>query len=274
LKIIPKEIIELLKIKAVEYNNPAFIRNDPIQVPHQFVKKEDIEISGFLSSIIAWGNRTSIVNNAKRLMNRMGNEPYGFIMNSTEKEIFKLNDFVHRTFNGEDLAGFIISLKAIYSENCGLEHVFTQGYLQENSIESALVHFRKIFMENIEMKRTRKHISDVSKGSAAKRLNMYLRWMVRKDKNGVDFGIWKNIPPSALMIPLDVHVGNVARKLGLLERKQNDWKAVVELTERLRTIEKDDPVKYDFALFGMGMDKYFHGQSLAKSVKNRIDRFH
>ncbi len=259
---ISDRVVELLFEKAGFYNRPEFILTDPVQVPRRFNKKEDIEIAAFLASAIAWGNRTSIINNSKRLMNRMENSPGQFILNAGEKEILKLSDFVHRTFNGDDLSGFLYSLKMIYTEKGGLENVFNRGYKKENSIESALIHFRKVFMSNIKMKRTGKHVSDVSKGSAAKRLNMFLRWMVRNDNNGVDFGIWKEIPPSALMIPLDVHVGNVARKLGLLTRKQNDWKAVIELTGILKTIDPKDPVRFDFALFGMGVNDFLTGEIL------------
>lgn len=243
---------ELLK-KADFYNRPEFINDDPIQVPHSFTKKEDIEISGFLSAAIAWGNRKSIIKNAKKLMEIMDNSPYNFISQANEKEFIPITKFVHRTFNGDDCLGFIYSLKQIYNEQGGLEKVFATGYKTNNSVENSIIYFRKVFMKNIELHRTGKHVSDVSRGSAAKRINMFLRWMVRNDNKGVDFGLWKAIPMSALKIPLDVHTGNVSRKLGLLERKQNDWKSVCELTQILSTIDATDPVRFDFALFGIGV---------------------
>lgn len=264
-KLSPKIISELIE-KADFYNCPNFITNDPIQIPHSFSKKEDIEISGFLSSTIAWGNRTSIIKNAKRLMILMDNSPYDFVKNAKGKELLPLTKFVHRTYNGDDCLGFINSIQNIYNKQGGLETVFTNGFKKANSIESSLLHFREIFMKYLELPRTSKHVSDISKGSAAKRLNMYLRWMVRKDNKGVDFGLWKKIPASALMIPLDVHVGNVAREMGILERKQNDWKSVVELTELLRTINPKDPIIFDFALFGIGVNK--KTTNLPKSIKN------
>ena len=255
MKKIPKDIQKLLIEKVKVFNHPDFILNDPIQVPRQFVKKEDIEIAALLTATISWGNRTSIIKNAKLLLERMDNSPFAFVINASEKEVFRLHDFVHRTFNGDDLAGFLYSLKVIYTEKGGLESVFYEGYKNDYQIESSLIHFRQVFMHNIDLKRTGKHISDVGKGSSAKRLNMFLRWLVRKDDCGVDFGIWNKILPSSLMIPLDVHVGNVARSLGLLERKQNDWKSVLELTSILRKLDPHDPVKFDFALFGMGVQK-------------------
>jgi uncharacterized protein (TIGR02757 family) len=253
-KISQKIISELIE-KADFYNCPDFIKSDPIQIPHSFSKKEDIEISAFLSATIAWGNRTSIINNAKRLMLLMDNSPYDFVKNAKGKELLPLTKFVHRTYNGDDCLGFMYSLQNIYKDHGGLEGVFTKGFKKSYSVESSLLYFHEIFMRYIELHRTGKHVSNISKGSAAKRLNMYLRWLVRSDNKGVDFGLWKEIPASALMIPLDVHVGNVAREMGLLERKQNDWKAVVELTEVLKSINSNDPIIFDFALFGTGVNK-------------------
>lgn len=254
MKKIQKDIITLLLEKAELYNCPEFIKNDPIQVPHKFSKKEDIEIAAFFTASIAWGNRASIINNSKRLMILMENSPFDFITGAKGKELVPLAKFVHRTFNGDDCLGFVYSLKVIYSDYGGLERVFSKGYAQSKNIEGAFTYFRTMFMKNIELYRTGKHVPDIIKGSAAKRLNMFLRWMVRDDKKGVDFGLWKKIPPSALMIPLDVHVGNIARKLNLLERKQNDWKSVKELTEILKTIDPEDPIRFDFALFGMDVN--------------------
>ena len=253
MKKIPLKLASELIKKADLYNCIDFINDDPIQIPHSFTKKEDIEISGFLSAAIAWGNRKSIIKNAKRLMSIMDNSPYQFVTQANEKELIPITKFVHRTFNGDDCLGFIYSLKQIYNEQGGLEKVFTTNYKTNCSIEESIIYFRKVFMKNIELHRTGKHVSDVARGSAAKRINMFLRWMVRNDNKGVDFGLWKNISMSALKIPLDVHTGNVSRKLGLLERKQNDWKAVCELTQNLSFIDVNDPVRFDFALFGIGV---------------------
>ena len=237
-----------------QYNHVDFIASDPVQIPHRFTRKEDIEISAFLTATIAWGNRKSIINNGLRLMELMDNSPYNFLMDDdflSERQD-EIRRFVHRTFNGEDCLFFLKSLQNIYKNHGGLETIFTVGFQQENSVFGALKHFRNVFTEISHEKRAEKHLSDVLSNSSAKRLNMFLRWMVRSDENGVDFGLWKNIPTSALMLPLDVHTGNVSRELGLLTRKQNDWKAVEEITEILRTFDANDPVKYDFALFGLG----------------------
>lgn len=246
------EIKILLDNACNHYNHPDFIENDPIQIPHRFSRKEDIEIAGFLSASIAWGQRKTIIRNGWRLMERMDFAPFDFIME--EDDFTPFLDFVHRTFNGQDCIFSLRSLKNIYQNHGGLEQVFTEGFQQDNTIFSALKHFRKVFLEVEHEERTRKHLSDVSKNSSAKRLNMFLRWMVRNDDKGVDFGLWKNIPMSSLMLPLDVHTGNVGRNLGLLIRRQNDWKAVEEITEILRTFDADDPIKYDFALFGLGVN--------------------
>lgn len=247
------DIKSLLDEAVLKYNHPDFIENDPIQIPHRFSRKEDIEIAGFLSASIAWGQRKSIIKNGWNLMERMDFAPYEFLME--EDDFAPFADFVHRTFNGTDCRHFLRSLKNIYQNHGGLEQVFTRGYQTENTIYGALSHFREVFLEIPHEVRTRKHLSDVNKNSSAKRLNMFLRWMVRRDDCGVDFGLWRNIPMSALMLPLDVHTGNVGRDLGLITRKQNDWKTVQEITENLRAFDADDPVKYDFALFGMGVHK-------------------
>ncbi|HHT22552.1 MAG TPA: TIGR02757 family protein [Bacteroidales bacterium] len=246
------EIKMLLDKAVLRFNHLDFIENDPIQISHRFIRKEDIEIAGFLSASIAWGQRKTIIRNGWRLMARMDFAPFDFIME--EDDFTPFLDFVHRTFNGEDCVFFLHSLKNIYQNHGGLEQVFTEGFQQDNSIFTALKHFRDVFLEVPHEDRSRKHLSDVSKNSSAKRLNMFLRWMVRNDDKGVDFGLWKNIPMSSLMLPLDVHTGNVGRDLGLLTRRQNDWKAVEEITEILRTFDADDPIKYDFALFGLGVN--------------------
>jgi len=251
-----KELKEFLDEKADFYNNPNFIETDPIQIPHKFSLKEDIEIIGFLTATIAWGNRKSIITNGNRLIDIMGSSPFDFIMDFSEDDNYKLNGFVHRTFNEDDLLFFFHSLKNIYKNHNGLEMVFSK-FQEKKSMQSAIHHFKKVFFEIPHLSRTQKHISDPLKNSAAKRINMFLRWMVRKDTNGVDFGIWKSISQSKLSCPLDVHSGNVARKLDLLPRKQNDAKAVLLLDKSLRNMDKDDPVKYDYALFGLGAFEKF-----------------
>jgi uncharacterized protein (TIGR02757 family) len=244
----------LLENQVIKYNQPGFISGDPIEIPHRFTDPHDIAISGFLAATIAWGQRKSIVKSAHQLINWMDASPYDFIKNASEADLKPFNKFVYRTFNGNDCVFFIQSLKNIYQNHGGLQGLFHDGFQQYQNIKDTLVYFNQVFFEIPHLQRTTKHIANPVKGSSAKRLNMYLRWMVRSDKAGVDFGLWKFIPASALMIPLDLHVGNVARHLNLLERKQNDWIAVEELTSRLKEYDKDDPAKYDFALFGMGVN--------------------
>ena len=242
--------------KVIQYNRPTFLDSDPIQIPHSFTLKEDIEISAFLTATIAWGNRKSIITNAKKMMNLLDNSPYDFILNHKKDELARFDEFVHRTFNGEDLKFFIASLKNIYLNHGGMEAVFKKNISKE-SMQPAIASFKEVFFEIPHPKRTTKHISDPSKGSAAKRINMFLRWMVRDASAGVDFGIWKSIPSAYLSCPLDVHSGNVARKLKLLKRKQNDAKALAELDTSLRKMDSNDPSKYDFALFGLGVFEKF-----------------
>ena len=249
------ELKDFLDEKVELYNNFSFIDSDPILIPHQFSSKTDIEISGFLAATISWGNRKSIINNANKLINIMGNSPYDFVMSHTENDLLKVTNFVHRTFNSNDLVTFIKALQNIYQKHDGLEAVFAKNAAQF-SMQNSISDFKKIFFEIEHQPRTQKHISDPSNNSAAKRINMFLRWMVRND-NKVDLGIWKSIPTSALSCPLDVHSGNVARKLGLLNRTQNDGKAVYELDKNLRMLDPNDPVKYDFALFGLGVFEKF-----------------
>jgi len=233
------------------FNSPGFIANDPVSVPHLFERKEDIEISGFLTAIIAWGNRNSIIKNAKLLVKSMDYAPHDFVLNATDPDYRSIQNFVHRTFNSVDLLFFLRSLRMIYREYGGLETVFEKG--AENNLYEALLYFRAVFLSETHEPRSEKHLANVAKNASAKRLCMFLRWMVRNDGRGVDFGLWKNIPASKLMMPLDLHTGNISRKLGLLQRKQNDWKAVEELTSALRRFDPEDPVKYDFALFGLGV---------------------
>ena len=243
--------------KVNSFNHSSFIGSDPIQIPALFDTKENIEISGFLAATLAWGQRPTIIRNALKLVTFMNNNPIEFLLNTPEEEWDTFTEFKHRTFNGIDCLFFLRSLRNIYLNHGGLETVFTRGFQKDQTIFSALVHFRKVFFETEHEHRTEKHVSDVQKGASAKRLNMYLRWMVRSDKNGVDFGIWKQIPASALMLPLDVHTGNISRKLGLLTRTQNDWRAVEEITAKLREFDPVDPIKYDFALFGLGVFEKF-----------------
>lgn len=251
-----KLLKEFLDEKVVQYNNPQFIESDPIQIPHRFSRKEDIEISGFLVATIAWGQRKTIINNGLKLMDLMGDSPYDFVMQFSEKDEERLSGFVHRTFNSIDLTYFMYALQHIYQNHSGMEIIFST-YAKNDSLQLAIHHFKKVFFELPHPKRTQKHVSDPLKNSAAKRINMFLRWMVRNDHAGVDFGIWNSLAPSQLSCPLDVHSGNVARKLKLLKRKQNDGKALSELDTALRSLDNVDPVKYDFALFGLGVFEGF-----------------
>jgi uncharacterized protein (TIGR02757 family) len=241
--------------KVDEYNQPFFIKDDPISIPHQFSKKQDIEIAGFFAAIFSWGNRTAIINKSKELMNLMDNAPHQFVLDHSSDDLKRLKGFQHRTFNTDDLYYFIEFFHQHYLNYDSLEKAFfpSAGY----DVEKGLNHFKESFFSYEHLKRTEKHISSPLQKSTCKRLNMFLRWMVRNDKKGVDFGLWKNILPSKLICPLDVHVARVARKTGLLQRKQNDWLAAVELTEALRKFDKKDPVKYDFALFSLGVIEKF-----------------
>lgn len=251
-----EELKAFLDSKVELYNTVKFIESDPIQIPHLFTKKEDIEIAGFLSATIAWGNRKSIIKNANRMMDLLDHAPYDFVLNHTPDDLKPLKNFVHRTFNGDDFCQFISSLNYIYTTYGGLEQIFALGATSD-SIQPSIHKLKSVFFEIPHLERTKKHISDPLKKSAAKRINMFLRWMVRNDNSGVDFGIWNSISPSVLSCPLDVHSGNVARKLGLLKRKQNDAKALQELDCSLRQLDSKDPVKYDFALFGLGVFEGF-----------------
>jgi uncharacterized protein (TIGR02757 family) len=250
------ELKEFLDEKVTLYNNPKFIDSDPIQIPHTFSKKEDIEIAAFLTATISWGNRKMIIKNAFKMMELLDNSPYDFIINHQEKDLDKFEKFVHRTFNFIDFQQFVKSLKHIYINHKGLEQALAIND-KSNDYQTAIHKFKTTFFEVDHQQRTQKHVSDPLKNSAAKRINMFLRWMVRNDNAGVDFGIWKTHKSANLSCPLDVHSGNVARKLKLLKRKQNDWKALTELDKNLRKLDKKDPVKYDFALFGLGVFEKF-----------------
>lgn len=251
------DLKEFLDQKVDLYNTSAFIETDPIQIPHQFSEQHDIEISAFLTATIAWGQKATIISNARKLLSWMPGGPYEFIMAADKEKLERFIPFVHRTFNGLDCIYFLKSLQHIYRHYGGLRAVFENSYRDSGDVYSSMIEFRKLFFQHADPGRTSKHVADVTKGASAKRINMFLRWMVRRDNRGVDFGLWKGIPMNALYIPLDVHTGNVARKLGLLQRKQNDWKAVVELSSRLREFDPDDPVRYDFALFGLGSFEKF-----------------
>lgn len=247
---------DFLDEKAWKYNTSAFIETDPVSIPHRYNTKGDIEISGFLTSLISWGNRTMILRNASKLMEMLDNSPDDFVLNSTDSEIESLGKFVHRTFGHDDMIFFLKALKYVYKNYGGLETIFRLNSTNE-STQPGIHALNKFFFELPHLRKTERHLPDPAKGSAAKRTNMFLRWMVRKDNNGVDFGIWNSIPASILSCPLDVHSGNIARKLQLLKRKTNDYRAVAELDNSLRELDPTDPVKYDFALFGLGVFEKF-----------------
>lgn len=251
----PERLKEFLDQKVKEYNRPAFIKDDPISVPHLFSKKQDIEIAGFFAAVFAWGNRTAIISKSKELMQRMDNSPFCFIKNYSKTDLDQLKGFKHRTFKEDDLFYFVDLLHHHYSKKDSLEQAFFPD--KKVNAEQALIRFRNYFFSLEHLKRTEKHISSPLQKSTCKRLNMFLRWMVRSDDKGVDFGLWENVTASKLICPIDLHVARVAKKLGLLKRKQVDWLAAVELTEALCRLDKDDPVKYDFALFNLGIIEKF-----------------
>ena len=250
-----KELKLFLNKKVKQYNHPDFIAADPICIPHAFTKKQDIEIAGFFAAIFAWGNRTTIINKSRELMQLMHNAPHDFVLGHTKKDLQQLEGYKHRTFNTTDLLYCIEFFKFHYSTNASLETAFSKWmHKKDTSVENGLNGFYNYFFSLPDVpERTRKHIASPLKNSSCKRLNMYLRWMVRNDNKGVDFGIWKNIAPSQLIIPLDVHVTRVAKQLNILQAKQANWQAAVELTEYLRNLDRQDPVKYDFALFSIGV---------------------
>jgi uncharacterized protein (TIGR02757 family) len=257
-KTVISELKSFLDEKVQHYNNPEFIVSDPVSIPHRYTLKEDREISGFLAATIAWGQRPVILRNSEKLMLLMDNEPHQFLLHAGKKEFARFRDFVHRTFNGSDCIYLLKALQHCYRNEGGLEQIFTDAVKDTSgNMAIAISNVRSVLFSYHPPGRSSKHVSDPMNNASAKRINMYLRWMVRKDKCGVDFGIWKKIKPSVLCCPLDVHSGRVARKLGLLNRSQNDWKAVEELTMNLRNLDPEDPVKYDFALFGLGVEEQF-----------------
>jgi uncharacterized protein (TIGR02757 family) len=251
----PVHIKEFLDSKVKEYNRPAFIENDPIAIPHLFTQKQDIEIAAFFAAVFAWGNRTTIINKSKQLMHLMDNSPYDFIKHHRPQHLQNLKGFRHRTFNTDDLFYFLEFLRQHYLKYDSLEPAFFPS--RDHNAEQGLTLFKNYFFSFEHLRRTEKHISSPLQKSTCKRLNMFLRWMVRNDDSGVDFGLWKNSSPSQLICPIDVHVARVAKKLGLLKRKQVDWLAAIELTDALRQLDKNDPVKYDFALFNLGVVERF-----------------
>ncbi len=252
----PDWLGELLESAYCKYNSPTFISDDPIAIPHMFSKLGDIEISGFFAAMLSWGRREQIVKASLELMRRFDFEPYDFVINASADELKRVTTFVHRTFNSIDCEVFILQLRYLLHRYKTLENAFTVD-CQEKDTAQRISNFKQKFFVGNHVRRSEKHLPDPHRGSAAKRLNMFLRWMVRYDGRGVDFGIWKTVRPEDLICPLDLHSGNVARRLGLLERKPNDWKAAVELTQNLKQFDASDPVKYDFALFGLGWYEKF-----------------
>ena len=259
-----RDLRTFLDKKVAEYNQPSFIANDPVSIPHQYSKRQDIEIAGFFTAIFSWGNRTTIIRKAQELMELMHREPHQFILQHTDNDLKRLLDFRHRTFNATDLLYFIAFFRHHYSHHDSLEDAFLRPWEERApgregwDAERALSAFYHYFFSLDETPpRTRKHIASPEKNSSCKRINMFLRWMVRQDANGVDFGLWRRIPPRRLICPLDLHVARVAKRFGLLTRVPTDWPAAVELTGRLLTLDANDPVKYDFALFGLGVMEKF-----------------
>ena len=249
------QLFELLESKVAQFNKPSFIENDPISVPHRFTRQQDIEIAAFLSAILAWGSRKAIIKSANHFIQCMDNDPYNFVCHCEDTDLKPFTNFKHRTFNPTDALYFITFFKHYYLHHDTLEAAFAQHLSAEDEhVGNALTGFHQLFFDlPFAPQRTQKHIATPLRNSACKRLNMFLRWMVRTNDAGVDFGLWKHIQPAQLLCPLDVHVDRIARNLGLLNRKQTDWKATLELTRHLRQFDPNDPVKYDFALFGMGV---------------------
>lgn len=249
-----EQMYELLEALHDKYNCEEFIDSDPISIPHSFSADNDREVAGFLAATIAWGNRKAIVKSARRMMECMDYAPYDFVLNAAESDLESLRSYVYRTFNGNDFVDFIRALQRICREYGTIGTFFQDSYARHKDMAAVLSEVRREFFSIDHSNHCTKHFSSIDKGAACKRLNMYLRWFVRRDNRGVDFGSWTKIPMSALYLPLDVHSGNMARELGLLTRRQNDWKATVEVTQTLKKFSAEDPVKYDFALFGAGVN--------------------
>ena len=253
------ELKEFLDSKVEEYNTPAFINDDPICIPHAFSSRQDIEIAALFASVFAWGNRTIIIKKSKEVLQRMDNAPYDFVVHHKDNDLRRLLGFKHRTFNDTDLLYFVHFLHHHYTYSDTLETAFTSGLNEgDTTIENSLNYLSRYFFSLDEAPaRTKKHIAAPARNSTCKRLNMFLRWMVRNDRCGVDFGIWKKISPAQLVCPIDVHVARVAIRFKLLQRNQVDWAAGLQLTNNLRNLDPVDPVKYDFALFGLGVVERF-----------------
>ncbi|MCH5334695.1 MAG: TIGR02757 family protein [Alistipes sp.] len=251
-----EELRDLLERLHDKYNRPEFIEADPISVPHRFTSRDDREIAGFFAATIAWGNRKAIVKSACRMMEYMDNAPADFVVNASDSELARLSTYVHRTFNGRDFTDFVLAVRAMYARFGGIGRFVESRYAVRGDMAGVLSDFRREFFASRHDAHCEKHLSSIDKGAACKRLNMYFRWFVRRDDRGVDFGEWTMIPMSALYLPLDVHSGNMGRALGLLTRRQSDWKAVVEITEALRGFDPGDPVRFDFSLFGAGIDGF------------------
>lgn len=255
-----EELKEYLDSKVDRYNSIDFIENDPISIPHRFTRQEDIEISAFWVAMLSWGQRVTIINKSNELMALMDDSPYDFIMNHKEKDLKPFLNFKHRTFQPDDTLYFISFFRRFYEQYNSLESAFFPDHVQ--SVEESLSHFHNTFFNSpLALQRTRKHVSTPIRKSSCKRLNMFLRWMVRKDDRGVDFGIWDRCDTKELKIPLDVHVFKVAHQLGLLTRDKTDWPAVIELTNNLLKFDPVDPVKYDYALFSIGIDQRAQGST-------------
>lgn len=251
-----EELRDLLETLHDRYNRPEFIENDPISVPHSFSSRDDREVAGLLASTIAWGNRKAIVKSARRMMQYMDNAPADFVRNASERELALLESYVHRTFNGRDFIDFVRGVRGLCERFGGIGNFVEERYEVTGSMAQVLSDFRREFFACDHNPHCEKHLSSIDKGAACKRLNMYFRWFVRRDERGVDFGEWRRVPMSALYLPLDVHTGNMGRALGLLSRRQSDWKATVEITESLREFDAEDPVRFDFSLFGAGIDGF------------------
>lgn len=252
----PEELRELLEHLHDKYNRTEFIEPDPISIPHSYSLREDREIAGFMAAAIAWGNRKAIIKSARRMMNYMDDAPYDFVCNASPKELSHLQSYVHRTFNGQDFTDFVLCMRHIIEKYGSIGEFFESRYEATGDLRCVLAEFRKEFFSCEHNPHCEKHLSAIERGAACKRLNMYLRWFVRHDERGVDFGLWRKIPMSALYLPLDVHTGNMGRALGLLTRKQSDWKATEQITAALREFDPHDPVRYDFSLFGAGIDGF------------------
>jgi uncharacterized protein (TIGR02757 family) len=248
------EMYNFLEENYLKFNNTGFIEKDPVSIPRRFTEKRDIEIAGFLTATISWGRRDLILAAANKLIRMMGDSPFNFLMDADSRDIKHFQDFYYRTFQGVDCMYFLNSLKDIYTRYDSMECLVSESLNEGLGIKGGIMNLRSHFFKLPHQRRTEKHFANPLRGAAGKRLNMFFRWMIRKDDRGVDFGLWEQIPASELLIPLDFHSGNIARKLGLLKRNANDWKAVEELTANLRLFDADDPVKYDYALFGLGVN--------------------